>query len=69
MTKKSTLIFGDIAAFILITVIGFASHGETGLSYLQFNRHRLAFLSRSRHARFGSPGLISIHLPSSPRPR
>lgn len=34
MTKKSTLIFGDIAAFILITVIGFASHGETGLSYL-----------------------------------
>ncbi len=34
MTKKSTLIFGDIAALILLTVIGFASHGETGLSSL-----------------------------------
>ncbi|MBI5841346.1 MAG: DUF3054 domain-containing protein [Chloroflexi bacterium] len=32
--KKSTLILGDILAIALLTVIGFASHGETGLSFL-----------------------------------
>ncbi len=42
---------------------------EPVADFLGFNRYRLAFLSRSRHARFGSPGLISIHLPSSHRPR
>lgn len=31
--KKTALIFGDCLALALVTVIGFASHGETGLSY------------------------------------
>lgn len=34
MNKKTILILGDIAAFIILIVIGFASHGETGVSYL-----------------------------------
>jgi len=32
--KKSILILGDILAMAILTVIGFASHGETGLSFL-----------------------------------
>ena len=32
--KRSTLITGDILALAFITIIGFASHGETQFSYL-----------------------------------
>jgi hypothetical protein len=32
--KKYILILGDIFAIALITLIGFATHGETGLSFL-----------------------------------
>ena len=32
--SKTVLITGDIIVLALITVIGFASHGETGLSFL-----------------------------------
>ena len=32
--KKSTLILGDAIAIGLITFIGFASHGEVGISFL-----------------------------------
>ncbi len=32
--KKSILIFGDILTILVITLIGFASHGEAGLSFL-----------------------------------
>lgn len=34
MDKKSTLILGDILTFAILTVIGFATHGETGASFL-----------------------------------
>jgi hypothetical protein len=34
MNKRSTLIIGDIIAFVILTVIGFATHQETGISYL-----------------------------------
>lgn len=34
MNKKSILILGDIIAFAILIVIGFATHGETGLSFL-----------------------------------
>jgi len=32
--NKSILILGDIIAIAIITVVGFASHGETGLAFL-----------------------------------
>ena len=34
MSTQFFLILGDIIALAIITVIGFASHGETGLSFL-----------------------------------
>lgn len=34
MNKKSTLILGDVIAFAILTVIGFATHSETELSFL-----------------------------------
>ena len=34
MNKKSILIFGDVLAIALLTIIGFATHGETDASYL-----------------------------------
>jgi hypothetical protein len=32
--KKRFLILGDILAIALVTILGFATHGETGLSFL-----------------------------------
>ena len=32
--KKSILILGDILAILIVTVIGFATHGEADLSFL-----------------------------------
>ncbi len=34
MKKTTLLILGDLLAIALVTVIGFATHGETGLSFL-----------------------------------
>ncbi len=34
MNKKSILILGDVITLATLTVIGFATHGETGLSFL-----------------------------------
>ena len=34
MNKKTILILGDIIAIAILTVIGFATHGETGISYI-----------------------------------
>jgi hypothetical protein len=34
MNKKTTLILGDILAIAILTVIGFATHGEFGLSFV-----------------------------------
>ena len=34
MNKKQLLIAGDILAVAIVTVIGFATHGETSLSFL-----------------------------------
>jgi hypothetical protein len=34
MKKKKTLILGDILAIAILTVIGFSTHGEIGLSFL-----------------------------------
>lgn len=34
MTKKTILILGDIISLAILTVIGFATHGETGFSFL-----------------------------------
>jgi len=34
MTKQTTLVLGDISALAITTVIGFATHGETDLSFL-----------------------------------
>lgn len=32
--KKYPLILGDILAIVIVTVVGFATHGEVGLSFL-----------------------------------
>ncbi len=32
--KKSILIVGDVLAILIVTFVGFASHGEAGLSFL-----------------------------------
>ena len=34
MSKKTILITGDVFAFVILTLIGFATHGETGTSFL-----------------------------------
>jgi len=34
MNKKTILIAGDIIAFVILTFIGFATHGETDTSFL-----------------------------------
>ncbi len=34
LNKKSILVIGDIIAIAILTVIGFATHGETGTSFL-----------------------------------
>ena len=34
MNKKTTLILGDIIAIAVLTFIGFATHGETDVSYI-----------------------------------
>jgi hypothetical protein len=34
MTKQTFLVIGDIIALAIITIIGFATHGETDLSFL-----------------------------------
>jgi len=34
MTKQIPIIFGDILALAAITIIGFATHGETDLSFI-----------------------------------
>jgi len=34
MNKKNILILGDIVAIAILTFIGFATHGETGFSYI-----------------------------------
>lgn len=34
MTKRTILILGDILLLAIITLIGFASHGETSLAFL-----------------------------------
>ena len=34
MNKKTILILGDILAIAILTFIGFATHGETGISYI-----------------------------------
>lgn len=34
MNKKNILIIGDVIAIAILTVIGFATHGETDLSFL-----------------------------------
>ncbi|MCZ2127300.1 MAG: DUF3054 family protein [Anaerolineales bacterium] len=33
MNKKTTLIVGDIVVIIILTIIGFATHGEVSLSF------------------------------------
>jgi hypothetical protein len=32
--KRSILILGDILAILIVTIVGFATHGEAGLSFL-----------------------------------
>lgn len=34
MNKKSILILGDILTHVILTIIGFATHGETSASFL-----------------------------------
>lgn len=34
MNKKTILILGDVLAIAILTIIGFATHGETELSFL-----------------------------------
>ncbi|HNO94736.1 MAG TPA: DUF3054 domain-containing protein, partial [Anaerolineales bacterium] len=34
MNKKTILIVGDVIAFIILNIIGFATHGEVGSSFL-----------------------------------
>ncbi len=34
MNRKRILIVGDVAVFVILTIVGFASHGEAGTSFL-----------------------------------
>lgn len=34
MNKRAILIAGDVIAFVILTFIGFATHGETNVSFL-----------------------------------
>jgi hypothetical protein len=34
VTKKTKLIIGDIIAIAIVTIIGFATHGEAGVSFI-----------------------------------
>ena len=34
MNKKTILILGDIITFVILTILGFATHGETDASFL-----------------------------------
>ena len=34
MNKKSILILGDLLTLAILTIVGFATHGETGTSFL-----------------------------------
>ncbi len=34
ITSKRFLVVGDILAIAIVTIIGFATHGETGTSFL-----------------------------------
>jgi len=34
MNKKIILVLGDIAAVVIVTIVGFATHGEMGVSFL-----------------------------------
>ncbi|MBL8101592.1 MAG: DUF3054 domain-containing protein [Anaerolineales bacterium] len=34
MNKKTILVIGDIISLVLLTIIGFATHGETGASFI-----------------------------------
>jgi len=61
------LVFGDILAIALVTVVGFATHGETGLSFLP--RMLAAFIPLTVAWFFLSPwfGLFRQEITSDPK--
>lgn len=67
LTQKWTLPLGDIIALAIITVIGFASHGETELSFLP--RMLTTFLPLVVSWFLIAPwlGLLSAEITSNPK--
>lgn len=67
MKNKQLLIFGDILAILIVTVIGFATHGETGMSFLP--RMLAAFIPLTVAWFLVSPwlGLFQAEITSNPK--
>ena len=67
LKQNRVLIFGDVLAIALVTVIGFATHGESGLSFLP--RMLAAFVPLTVAWFLLSPplGLFQLELISNPR--
>jgi len=62
-----TLIFGDLFAILVVTIIGFATHGEAGLSFIP--RMLAAFVPLTVAWFFVSPwfGLFQPEITSNPK--
>jgi hypothetical protein len=65
--SKWTLVVGDILALAIITVIGFASHGETDLSFLPRMMTTFIPLVISWFLIAPWPGLFNIKITSDPK--
>ena len=65
--KRSFLILGDILAILLVTIIGFATHGELGISFAA--RMAAAFFPLTIAWFLLSPflGLFQTEITSNPR--
>jgi len=67
MSKKQLLFTGDILAVLIVTIIGFATHGEADLSFLP--RMLAVFVSLTVAWFLISPwfGLFQFEITSSPK--
>lgn len=65
--KTSLLIFGDLLAIALVTIVGFATHGETSLTFLPRMAALFVPLSVSWFALAPPLGLFQAEIVSRPR--
>lgn len=67
MTKQTFLVIGDIIALAIITIIGFATHGETDLSFLPRMLTTFVPLLVSWFLIAPWLGLFNVQITSAPR--